>query len=165
MENNPPQGGCALAAKGVEKGLLSTPQITEAEKHTGRSTRWSVAVETKEWNITWERLSHPPWQSSKTGQQYHGASPADRWGISSVNCPHMECSWSKTLRDPQIVKERRGNFSRLVVPVLFNEKRVETLVDTGWGQTLVRKEIRCIHGYVWNYPTAMVRLQLANRHL
>lgn len=51
--------------------------------------------------------------------------------------PHMECTWSKALRGPQVITAGLDSFTHLVISVLLNGRQEDWLVNAGCGQTLV----------------------------
>lgn len=74
-----------------------------------------------------------------------------------ADCPHMDCTWVKSLCGTQVGPTLLGGrLGRFMIPVALNGEQVEALIDTGCGRTLVRKargpfnpewlRLQCIHG-------------------
>lgn len=87
----------------------------------------------------------------------------------------MDCSWVWALKEePQVSQEPRhgsgGSAGRFTMEVILEGRRVQALLDSGCGRTLVRKAkgaimgeqltLKCIHGDVKTYPTKVIKLSI-----
>lgn len=73
----------------------------------------------------------------------------------------MACAWTKALREPHVKAGGLDSFPQLVILVWFNGRKMEVLVDTRCGRTLVQKaegsplaevlQVKCIHRDVKEY--------------
>ncbi|XP_075442406.1 uncharacterized protein LOC142487280 [Ascaphus truei] len=112
-----------------------------------------------------ERYPQPP-----PAREPSPCSACGEQGHRYVDCPQMDCSFSRTVASAFTVE----NYKPWLLPALIEGKTVQALVDSGSGKTLVLQEllppnvcsfdspwsIECIHGDVKRYPTAKIQLQV-----
>ncbi|XP_065416479.1 uncharacterized protein LOC135974099 [Chrysemys picta bellii] len=94
------------------------------------------------------------------------------------DCPEMDCSYGQVWAGH--TRARPAMNPKLTIPATVGGRTTRALIDSGCGQTLVRKDLvppadtrlgcihlQCIHGDVRPYPSARVPLTIAGitRHL